>query len=145
MISPSWFLVPSTFSTGTGFISLDKGRCLSRAQPLSTKHPVAPLSSRASTSIVFSGPLIRTGILTSRSIVTVLRNSTGKTSELPAGLSGSSDAKTGKEESSPDNGKELSTLDLTSGAEPIAGTPLEEVHTGEETKEAVVSAQSVVH
>jgi len=45
------------------------------------------------------------------------------TSELPAGLSGFSDAKEGERLSLFD--QELSTLDFTSSAEPFAGTPLD--------------------
>jgi len=58
-----------------------------------------------------------------------LRKSKKETSSVPAGLSGSSDAK-GEETVLSD--RELSTLDLTSGAEPFAGTPLEgTIDTGE--------------
>ena len=57
-----------------------------------------------------------------------LRKSKKETSLVPAGLSGSSDAK--GETLLTD--RELSTLDLTSGAEPFAGTPLEGgIDTGE--------------
>ena len=65
---------------------------------------------------------MRTGIVTSRSIVKDLRKSMG-TSELPVGLSGSSDAKEGEKLFL--FNRELSTLDFTSGAEPFAGTPLD--------------------
>ena len=65
---------------------------------------------------------MRTGIITSRSIVKDLRKSMG-TSELPAGLSGFSDAKEGERLSL--FNQELSTLDFTSGAEPFAGTTLD--------------------
>ena len=71
---------------------------------------------------------MRTGTVTSRSIVKDLRKSKKETSSVPAGLSGSSDAK--GEETLFD--RELSTLDLTSGAKPFAGTPLEgAIDTGE--------------
>ena len=46
------------------------------------------------------------------------------TSKLLAGLSGSLDAKEGERLSIFD--QELSTLNFTSGAEPFAGTPLED-------------------
>jgi len=45
------------------------------------------------------------------------------TSDLPAGLSGSPDAKEGERLSL--FNQELSMLDFTSGAEPFAGTPLD--------------------
>jgi len=52
-----------------------------------------------------------------------------ETSSVLAGLSGSSDAKEGETTLFD---RELSTLDLTSGAEPFAGTPLEgAIDTGE--------------
>jgi len=52
-----------------------------------------------------------------------------ETSPVPAGLSGSLDAKEGETLLSD---RELSTHDLTSGAEPFAGTPLEgSIDTGE--------------
>src|SRR4029434_8082076 len=145
MMSPSWFLVPLTLRTGTGFTSLDKRKRLSRAQLLSTKQPVVPLSSSASTSIVLTGPRTRTGIRTSRSIVTVRLNSTGKpTSRSLAGLSESLDAKEGN--FCPlINTRELSTPLFTSGAGPLLGTPVDGTITEGETKEAVVSAQSVVY
>src|SRR5579863_9578113 len=138
-MSPSWFLVPSTLRTGTGFTSLDKRKRLSRAQLLSTKQPVAPLSSSASTSIVL------TGIRTSRSIVTVCLNSTGKpTSRSSAGLSESLDAKEGN--FCPlISTQELSTPLFTSGAGPLLGAPVDGTVAEGETKEAVVSAQSVVY
>ena len=62
------------------------------------------------------------GTVTSCSIVKDLHKSKKETSSVPAGLSGSKDAK--GEETILSNG-ELSTHDLTSGAEPFAGTPLE--------------------
>ena len=65
---------------------------------------------------------MQTGTITSHSIVKDLRKSMG-TSELPAGLSGFSDAKEGERLSLFD--QELSTLDFTSSAEPFAGTPLD--------------------
>ena len=69
------------------------------------------------------------GIVTSCSIVKDLRKSKKETSSVPAGLSGSSDAKEGEKILS---NRELSTHDLASGAEPFAGTPLEdEIDTGE--------------
>ena len=144
-MSPSWFLVPLTFRTGTGFISLDSHKRLSRAQLLSTKQPVAPLSSSALTSIVLTGPRTQTGIRTSRFIVTVHLNSTGKpTSRSSAGLSESLYAKEG--ELCPlISTWESSTPLLTSGAGPLLGTPIDGTVAEGETKEAVVSAQSVVH
>ena len=65
---------------------------------------------------------MRTGIVTSRSIVKDLRKSMG-TSKLPAGLSGFLDAKEGERLSL--FNQELSTLDFTSSTEPFAGTPLD--------------------
>ena len=140
-MSPSWFLVPSTFRTSTGFTSLDNCKCLSRAQLLLTKQPVAPLSSSASTSIVLTSPQTRTGIRTSRSIVTVRLNSIGKpTSRSSVGLSESLDA---KGDFCPlISTRELSTPLFMSGARPLLGTPIDSTV---EAKEAVVSAQSVVH
>ena len=41
--------------------------------------------------------------------------------------------------------RELSTPLLTSGAEPLLGTPVDGTVEAEETKEAAVSAQSMVH
>ena len=144
-MSPSWFLVPSTFRTGTGFISLDSHKHLSRAQLLSTKQPVAPLSSSASTSIVITGPQTWTGIRTSHSIVMVRLNSTRKaTSRSSAGLSESLDAKRGNF-CLLISTQELSTPLLTSGAEPLLGTPVDGTVEVKETKEAVVSTQSMVH
>ena len=148
-MSPSWFLVPSTFRTGTGFTSLDNRKRLSRAQLLSTKQPVAPLSSSASTSIVLTGPRTQTGIRTSCSIVTVRLNSTRKpTSRLSAGLSESLDAKEG-DFCALISTRELSTPLFMSGAGPLLGTPVDgivaELDTEGETEEAVVSTQSVVH
>ena len=142
-MSPSWFLVPSTFRTGTGFISLDKCKRLSRAQLLSTKQPVALLSSSASTSVVLTSPQTQTGIQTSHSTVMVHLNSTGQpTSRSLAGLSKSLDAKEG--DFCPlISTWELSTPLLTSGAKPLLGTPTD--GTVEETKEADVSVQSMVH
>ena len=124
-MSPSWFLVPLTFRTGTGFTNLDNRKHLSRAQLLSMKQPVAPLSSSASTSIVLTGPQTRTGIRTSRSIVMVRLNSTGKpTSRSSAGLSESLDAKEGN--FCPlTSTRELSTPLFMSGAEPLLGTPVD--------------------
>ena len=148
-MSPSWFLVPSTFRTGTGFTSLDNHKRLSRAQLLSTKHPVAPLSSSASTSIVLTGPRTQTRIRTSCSIVTVHLNSTGKpTSRSSAGLSESLDAKEGN--FCPlISTWELSTPLLPSGAGPLLGTPVDgtvaELVTEGETKEVAVFTQSMVH
>jgi len=78
---------------------------------------------------VLRGPRMRTGTVTSRSIVKDLRKSKKETSSVSAGLSDSSDAKGGETILS---GRELSTHDLTSGAEPFAGTPLEGlIDTGE--------------
>ena len=116
--------MPSTFRTGTGFTSLDNCKCLSRAQLLSTKHPVAPLSSSASTSIVLTGPHTRTRIRTSRPIVMVCLNSTGKpTSRSLAGLSESLDAKEGN--FCPlISTQELITPLLMSGVKPLLGTPI---------------------
>ena len=144
-MSPSWFLVSLTFRTGTGFTSLDNHKCLSRAQFLSTKQPVALLSSSASTSIVLTGPWTQTGIRTSHSIVTVHLNSTRKpTSRSSVGLSESLDAKEGN--SCPlISTRELSTPLFTSGAKPLLGTPIDSTVEVRETKEVVVSAQSVVH
>ena len=144
-MSPSWFLVPLTFRTGIGFTSLDKHKHLSRAQLLSTKQPVAPLSSSALTLIVLTSPRTRTRIRTSHSIVTVHLDSTGKpTSRSSAGLSESLDAKEGN--FCPlISTQELSTPFLTSGAEPLLGTPIDGTVEVEETKEVVVSTQSVVH
>ena len=143
-MSPSWFLVPSTFRTSTGFTSLDNCKRLSRAQLLSTKQPVALLSSSAPTSIVLTGPQTRTGIQTSHSIVMVCLSSTGKpTSRSSVGLSESLDAKEG--DFCPlISTQELSTPLFTSGAGPLLGTPIDGTVEGE-TKEVVVSAQSVVH
>ena len=145
-MSPSWFLVPSTFRTGTGFTSLDKRRHLSRAQLLSTKQPVAPLSSSASTSMVLTGPQTQTRIRTSRSIVTVRLNSTGKpTSRSSAGLSESLDAKEGN--FCPlISTQELNTPLFTSGARPLYGTPIDgTVVELKETKGVGVPALSMVH
>ena len=144
-MSPSWFLVPSTFRTGTGFISLDNCKHLSRAQLLSTKQPVALLSSSALTSIVLTSPQTWTGIRTSRSIVTVHLNSTRKpTSRSSAGLSESLDAKEGN--FCPlISTQELSTPLFTSGARPLLGTPIDGTVELKETKEVDVSAQSVAY
>ena len=97
------------------------------------------------TSIVLTGPRTRTGIRTSRSIVTVHINSTGKpTSRSSAGLSESLDAKEG--DFCPlISTWELSTPLFTSGAGPLFGTPIDDTVGEAETKEAVVSAQSMVH
>jgi len=58
-----------------------------------------------------------------------LHKSKKETSSVPAGLSSSSDAKEGETTLSD---RELSTHNLTSGAEPFVGTPLEgEIDTGE--------------
>ena len=144
-MSPSWFLVPSTFRTGTGFISLDNHNRLSRAQLLSTKQPVAPLSSSASTSMVLTGPWTQTGIRTSCSIVMVHLHSTrNPTSRSSAGLSESLDAKEGN--FCPlISTQESSTPLLMSGAKPLLGTPIDGPVELKETKEVVVSAQSMVH
>jgi len=80
------------------------------------------LAVRASTSIVLRGLWMWTGTVTSRSIVKDLCK-LRETSKLPAGLSGSLDAKEGERLSL--FNWELSMLDFTSGAEPFAGTPLE--------------------
>ena len=144
-MSPSWFLVPSTFRTGTGFTSLDNRKRLSRAQLLSTKQPVALLSSSASTSIVLTGPRTQTRIRTSCSIVMVRLSSTGTpTSRSSAGLSKSLDAKEG--DFCPlISTRELSTPLFTSGARPLLGTPVDgTVVEVKETKEAGVPALSVV-
>ena len=110
------------------------------------KQPVAPLSSSALTSIVLTGPQTRTGIRTSRSIVTVHLNSTGKpTSRSLVGLSESLDAKEGDFCPLIDT-QELSTPLFTSGAGPLLGTPIDgTVVELKETKEAGVPALSVVH
>ena len=143
-MSHSWFLVPSTFRTGTGFISLDNHMRLSRAQLLSTKQPVALLSSSASTSIVLTSPQTWTRIRTSCSIVMVHLSLTGKpTSRSSAGLSESLDAKEG-DYCPLISTRELSTPLFTSGAEPLLGTPIDST-VAEKTKEAVASAQSMVY
>ena len=74
----------------------------------------------------------------------VLLNSTGKpTSRSSVGLSKSLDAKEGNFCPLIDT-RELSTPLFTSGAEPLLGTPVDGT-VEEETKEADVSTQSVVH
>ena len=75
VILPVWFLVPSTFSTGIGVFKGFSFICHSRAQLLSMKHPVAPLSSNASTLIGKADPWTSTGTFTSLSMVTNLINS----------------------------------------------------------------------
>ena len=65
-----------------------------------------------------------------------LHKSKKETSSVPVGLSGSSDAK-GEEGTLSD--RELSTRDLTSGAEPFAGTPLEGVIDTEGSLQSIVS------
>jgi len=72
---------------------------------------------------------MRTGTVTSCSIVKDLCKSKKETSSVLAGLSGSSYAKEGEAILS---NRELGTHNLTSGAEPFSGTPLEgEINTGE--------------
>ena len=77
--------------------------------------------------------------------MTVHLSSTGKpTSRSLVGLSESLDAKEGN--FCPlISTWELSTPLLTSGAEPLLGTPVDGTVEVKETKEAVVSAQSMVH
>ena len=81
--------------------------------------------------------------------MTVHLNSTGKpTSRSSVGLSESLDVKEG--DFCPlISTKELSTPPFMSGAEPLLGTPVDgtvvELNIEGEIKEAVVSAQSVVH
>ena len=77
---------------------------------------------------------MRMGTVTSHSIVKDLRKK--ETSSVPVGLSGSSDAKEGQTTLSDG---ELSTHDLTSGAEPFAGTPLEGVIDTGESLQSIVS------
>ena len=77
--------------------------------------------------------------------MTVHLSSTGKpTSRSLVGLSESLDAKEGDFCPLIDT-RELSTLLYTSGARPLLGTPVDGTVEAEETKESVVSAQSMVH
>ena len=75
VVLPVWFLVPLTFSTGMGFFKDFNSIHHSRAQLLSMKHLVAPLSSNASTLMGKAGPWILTGTFTSLSMVTDLLSS----------------------------------------------------------------------